>query len=72
MTNLSDHEIEMKRELAFRRGYLHGAEAIVASVGARLSKANRETLSKWLAAELRPWADAKLDCDPAPPIAPKL
>ena len=75
MANLSDpsdHEVEMKQELAFRRGYLHGAEAIVASVAERLSKANHEKLSRWLAAELRPWAAARLDCDPAPPIAPEL
>jgi hypothetical protein len=71
MTNLSDHEIEMKRELAFRRDYLHGAEAVVERVSGRLCKSDRETLSKWLAGELRLWA-AKIECDPAPPVAPEL
>ena len=71
MTNLTDHEIEMKRELAFRRGYLHGAEAVVACVGAHLSRSDREALSKWLAGELRLWA-GELQCDPAPPVAPEL
>jgi len=71
MPDPSDHDLE-KRELAFRRGYLHGAEAILACAGGRLSKADAEKLSRWLAAELRPWAAARLDCDPAPPIAPEL
>jgi hypothetical protein len=72
MANLSDHEIEMKRERAFRRGYLHGAEAIVQCIGERLLKSEREALSRWLAAELRPWATATHDADPAPPIAPEF
>ena len=71
MTNLSDHEIEMKRELAFRRGYLHGAEAVLACVGERLPRSDREALSKWLAGELRLWS-AEIECDPAPPVAPEL
>ena len=51
---------------------LIGAEAIVAGVVERLPKSDRETLSRWLAAELRPWAAANLDSDPAPPIVPRL
>jgi len=72
MSDASDHDLE-KRELAFRRGYLHGAEAILACAGGRLSKADAEKLSRWLAAELRPWATARIDdSDPAPPVAPEL
>jgi hypothetical protein len=72
MPDPSDHDLE-KREIAFRRGFLHGAEALVACAGPRLSKAHAERLSRWLAAELRPWATARIeDSDPAPPLAPEL
>jgi hypothetical protein len=63
---------EQQTERAFRRGYLHGAQAVIEAVERHLPERDRQTLSVWVALALAPWSLAPVGSHPSPPAAPRL
>jgi hypothetical protein len=55
MRGITDHPDDFDREWAYRRGYAHGAEAVVAALGPHLPEAIRRKAEMWLACELISW-----------------
>ena len=52
MRGITDHPDDFDREWAYRRGYAHGAEAVVAALRPHLPEAIRRKAEVWLACEL--------------------
>ena len=52
MHGITDHPDDFDREWAYRRGYAHGAEAVVAALRPHLPEAVRRKADLWLASEL--------------------
>ena len=55
MPKSSDYKIDPDREGAFRRGYTHGAEAVLLAVSARLSEKEKTQLRRWASGALLDW-----------------
>jgi hypothetical protein len=55
MSGITDHPDDFDREWAYRRGYAHGAEAVVATLRPHLPEAIRRKAEVWLACELIFW-----------------
>jgi hypothetical protein len=55
MPNITDHPDDFDREWAYRRGYAHGAAAVVAALRPHLPEAIRRKAEMWLARELLSW-----------------
>jgi hypothetical protein len=51
----TDHPDDFDRESAYRRGYAHGAEAVVAALRPHLPEAIRRKAEVWLVSELMSW-----------------
>ena len=49
MPSITDHPDDFDREWAYRRGYGHGAEAVVAALRPHLPEAIRRKAEMWLA-----------------------
>ena len=56
----------------FRRGYLTGAQAVIASIGEGMPEAQRKALKAWAASELTHWSTALDRTDFMPPPPPTL
>ena len=52
MPGITDHPDDSDREWAYRRGYAHGAEAVVTALRPHLPEAVRRKADLWLAREL--------------------
>ena len=52
----SEDETEVEREMAFRRGYVDGFQAMMSAIVDRLPKAERQDLESWFADVLKPWS----------------
>ncbi len=72
MPNTPEFPTVSSSERAFRRGYLHGARAIVDCVAKRLPPSDHHSLNVWIALTLGPWAISGADSDPSPPTVPQL
>ena len=55
MRGITDHPDDFDREWAYRRGYAHGAEAVVAALRPHLPEEIRRKADLWLACELISW-----------------
>jgi hypothetical protein len=55
MPSVTDHPDDFDREWAYRRGYAHGAAAVVAALRSHLPEEIRRTAEAWLASEMTPW-----------------
>ena len=55
MRGITDHPDDFDREWAYRRGYAHGAEAVVAALRPHLPEAIRRKAEMWLACEITSW-----------------
>jgi hypothetical protein len=71
MPALSEMPLNADREEGFRRGYLHGAQAVINAVKPCLSEAQIGKLLVWMSGELRPWQQIREDKFEAP-TAPDL
>jgi hypothetical protein len=60
-----------RHDREFRRGYLAGAHAVIASIGEGMPEAQRKALEAWAATELTSWSTAldRTDFMPPPPPA---
>lgn len=70
MGNLADRKAKPDRERGFKRGYIHGAQALANAVERHLSSSENFKLRAWLA-ELRQW-QARGPEFSAPPPLPEL
>ena len=69
MRGITDHPDDFDREWAYRRGYAHGAEAVVAALRPHLPEAIRRKAEMWLACELISWrAQFSIKTDAAPEL----
>lgn len=55
MRGITDHPDDFDRERAYRRGYAHGAEAVLPALRPHLPEAIRRKAEVWLASELLSW-----------------
>ena len=55
MHGITDHPDDSDREWAYRRGYAHGAGAVVTALRPHLPEAVRRKADLWLASELISW-----------------
>jgi hypothetical protein len=55
MPGITDHPDDFDREWAYRRGYAHGAAAVVAALRSHLPEEIRRRAEVWLASEMTPW-----------------
>ena len=55
MRGITDHTDDFDRKWAYRRGYAHGAEAVVAALRPHLPEAIRRKADLWFASELISW-----------------
>jgi hypothetical protein len=55
MPGITHHPDDFDREWAYRRGYTHGAEAVVAALRPHFPEAIRRKAEVWLACELISW-----------------
>jgi hypothetical protein len=55
MPGVTDHPDDFDREWAYRRGYAHGAAAVVTALRAHLPEEIRRRAEAWLASEMTPW-----------------
>jgi hypothetical protein len=55
MRGTADHPDDFDREWAYRRGYAHGVEVVVAALRPHLPEAIRRKAEVWLACELIAW-----------------
>jgi hypothetical protein len=55
MPSVTDHPDDFDREWAYRRGYAHGAAAVVAALRSHLPEEIRRRAEAWLASEMTPW-----------------
>jgi hypothetical protein len=55
MPNITDHPDDYDREWAYRRGYAHGAAAVIAALRPHLPEEMRRRAETWLAREVTPW-----------------
>jgi hypothetical protein len=53
--HVSDHPDDADREWAYRRGYAHGAAAVIAALQAHLPEDIRNKAGKWLSKDVTPW-----------------
>jgi hypothetical protein len=61
MRGITDHPDDFDREWAYRRGYAHGAEAVVAALRPHLPEAIRRKAEMWLASVLESAIPTKND-----------
>jgi hypothetical protein len=55
MPGVTDRPDDFDRERAYRRGYAHGAAAVVAALRAHLQEEISRRAEAWLASEMTPW-----------------
>jgi hypothetical protein len=72
MPKSSDYKIDPDREGAFRRGYTHGAEAVLLAVSARLSEKEKTQLRRWASGALLDWHGRSAEVFEEPPDPPIL
>jgi hypothetical protein len=51
----ADHPDDHDREWAYRRGYAHGAAAVIAALRPHLHERIRDQAEHWLTNEVEPW-----------------
>jgi hypothetical protein len=72
MPNISEHEVDPARELAYRRGYTHGVKEMISAIVHKLSASEKKSIEIWFANELTPWSRAgqghSINLPPPPPI----
>lgn len=71
MPNITEKETDPVREEGYRRGYIHGAQAIIDVLGGFMDEHRLTKLRWWAANELRPWQVGQSD-DFRPPSVPDL
>jgi hypothetical protein len=71
MPNISEHETDAEREKVYRRGYVHGVQAMISGIVDKLSYDERQTLGVWFANVLTPWSQGTAGSF-LPPDAPRL
>ena len=70
MPKLSDLPDDAERELAYRRGYVHGVSALMSGVVDKLSDVERQAIEYWFKNELTPWSRGEGTSDA--PDVPRL
>jgi hypothetical protein len=55
MPNITDHPDDFDREWAYRRGYAHGAAAVIEALRHHLPEEIRRRAEMWLNSEVTPW-----------------
>jgi hypothetical protein len=73
--NLMPYDDEMAGpEASYRRGFQHGAIALLRLVAAKLDPADARELAAWTGAELRDWRIVGHEAAdlPSPPMPPKV
>lgn len=68
----SEHGEDSAGESAYRRGYAHGAKAMISGLGKTLSIIQRQQLDAWLAGSLTEWSHSTPMEWTKPPEFPKL
>ena len=53
---VTDQPEDHDREWAYRRGYAHGAAAVIAALRTHMAERIREQAEHWLSDEVEPWA----------------
>ena len=66
------NSLEYQTAREFRRGYLHGAQAVIEAVAGHLPERDRQALKVWVALTLAPWAVTPSGSDASSPPVPKL
>jgi hypothetical protein len=68
----SEHGEDSAGESAYRRGYTHGARAMIVGLGETLSIVQRQHLDTWLKGNLTPWSHSTPAEWTQPPEFPKV
>ena len=66
------NSLEYQTAREFRRGYLHGAQAVIEAVAGHLPERDRQALKVWVALTLAPWAITPTVSNSSPPAVPEL
>jgi hypothetical protein len=66
-----DHPDNHDREWAYRRGYAHGAAAVIAALRTHLPERIRDQTEDWLSDDVEPWACVEMRLT-RPPEFPRL
>ena len=67
----TDHPDDHDREWAYRRGYAHGAAAVITAVRTHLPERIRDQAEDWLSNDVEPWACVEMRVT-RPPQFPRL
>jgi hypothetical protein len=68
---ISDLQDDHDREWAYRRGYAHGAAAVIAALGGHLPERIRDQAEQWLPNDVEPWVCGEMRVT-RPPEFPSL
>jgi hypothetical protein len=68
----SEHGEDSAGESAYRRGYAHGAKAMISGLGQTLSIVQRQDLDAWLKGSLTAWSHSTPPEWTQPPEFPKI
>jgi hypothetical protein len=68
---ITDLQDDHNREWAYRRGYAHGAAAVIAALGSHLPERIRDHAEQWLSSDVEPWACVEMRVT-RPPEFPRL